>query len=442
MTDTSLRLKPFEEYFLLNHRVDNPSTFLMKLTFHGRLDRSLADATLEHLIRLHPLTGCRIQVTGNHSRWVPADPRPKIDWRENPVSAEEIHDTNLEITAGPPMEILAHDGRNGPATMLVLIHHCAFDGLGAIQWLSDFLEVYRCLQANETPTIATDASLLSRRCQPSLSWSRILRLLPGQWKSVRETFRVLSRQAIPLVPFQPDRESRSRRPSFLQVEFDHDQTAALKRFASTSSSSLNSIAACDLLTAIKAWQDECNVEAQGTHFRIMIPVNERDRSMKRLPACNHCTIINLDFPRDAIEHRDRVLADIDQRMSVIRRWRLSLNFWRVLSLFRWLPGGLARPAQSENISATALLTNVGRVFQKFTVTQRHMDNQIGPRPLSLLDFNAWAPVARGTAVAFGIYYFNNRLRISLQYDGRQLDAEHAGQLMERFRQQLLDHIGC
>ena len=430
-----LKLKSFERLFLFADRKENPSTFIFELKFTGSLRREIADSAIQYAVQAHPLSRCQIKLHGSKTSWVPTNTDPQIEWCDEPVDRRNVVDLDLIITDGPPLRLFAHDGREDAASMVILIHHCAFDGLGALQWIEDFLSAYRKLESGELlPQKKLDTQLLQNRCQPNLSWVKWLRLLPGQWRSVRETYRVITREAVPLVapvdPIEPDR----RYPGYAIFKLSEKETSELKRFAAKRRASLNSMIARDVLVAIKKWQAAQQIDPTGAYFRLMIPIDERGRAMRKMPACNHCTIINLDFLPKNVSPDDSIVTEIDRRMTLIRNWKLSFNFWRAIRFFDYLPGGLKRYSEREGTNATALLTNIGRVFQKFIASSN------APEQMSLADFQAYAPLARGVYGAFVVYNFNNELRVSLHYDTRLTSLDAVNELMGIFRAQLLANL--
>lgn len=436
-----LKLKSFERLFLFADRIENPSTFIFELKFTGSLQRELANSAVEYAVQTHPLSRCQIQLDGSNAFWVPANAVPQIVWCDQSVDRRNVVDLDLVITDGPPLRLLAHDGDSGAASMVILFHHCAFDGLGAIQWVEEFLSAYRKLDSGEPLSPGKlDSNFLRNRCQPNQSWLRSLRLLPGQWRSVRETYRVITREVVPLVVPVDQVEPGRRHPGYLTFQLSAEETSALKSIAAKRRTSLNSMMARDLMVAIKKWHAEQKIEPTGSHFRLMIPVDERGRLMRKMPACNHCTIINLDFPPQDVSAGEVVVSEIDRRMKLIRDWKLSFNFWRAIRFFDWLPGGLKRYSERDGTNATALFTNIGRVFQKFAAPRCPESDSSKSAPVSLADMQAYAPLARGVYGAFTVYNFRNELRVSMHYDARLTSAKEAGGLMSMLKGQFLANL--
>ncbi len=69
------------------------------------------------------------------------------------------------------------------------------------------------------------------------------------------------------------------------------------------------------------WQAEIGVLAEGTHFRLMVPVNERGLEHLKLPVSNHCAMVNLVRTPNQVENEFTLLTSTIQEMGVIRKYR-------------------------------------------------------------------------------------------------------------------------
>jgi hypothetical protein len=368
------------------------------------------------------------------------------------VRIEDLTDGQLDICREPGLKIWAFAGHPGgpaatdsgdvqPAAIQVVIHHVALDGLGGLQILLDWLGIYQRLQQAQSipPLLEVQELPLPRRCQPPGGVWQTLRLLPGQWKSVRASWQLLGRRAIPLGAGPAASGSMPRRPAVARLQLDQATTEQLKRAAAAQSATLNSLLIRDLLQTIEDWQQQLPQAPAGTHLRIMIPIDQRRREHRHSAACNHCSMVHVDRTRDEVRDPVQLLAGIEQEMGVIQRWNLSLNFWRALALFRWLPGGLER-FQSSEVAATASLTNLGRLRLTAAWATHEVDPPSSPHPLRLRDFEIVAPLLHGTMGAFAAAYWQGRLKLTLNYDPHHLTAAEADQLMARYHKKLQGNL--
>ncbi|MDA7875213.1 hypothetical protein N9B31_01380 [Mariniblastus sp.] len=69
------------------------------------------------------------------------------------------------------------------------------------------------------------------------------------------------------------------------------------------------------------WQAEIGVLAEGTHFRLMVPVNERGREHLKLSASNHGAMVNLVRTPNQVENEFTLLTSTIQEMGVISKYR-------------------------------------------------------------------------------------------------------------------------
>lgn len=452
-----LRLVAFEEYFLHNHRENRPATFFLRIDFAQKLDRRLAESALEIICHRHPLSRCVVNHSSTRPHWERSDQLPELKWQDKPARVENVN-RDLDITAQPGIRIFAFDGvdhaeksgldsinssteNEASASFLFVVHHVLFDGLGFLQWFSDWMHCYRALQLEPKLNVANQfAELpLPNRCQPDLGFFEKFRLLPGQWKSVRATFQILRRTVIPLVAPELSRSPKDQAPGFARLHLSADETMRLKAHSAGKDISLNSQLVSDLFVTIAKWQTKIGKLPEGSHLRVMVPINERTRNHRSMASCNHCTIINLDRTHEETAAPEELTLSIEQEMSVIARWKLSLNFWRGIELFRMLPGGLEKHLRGDHVTATALFTNLGRVIPKL-MRAKTLDLQSANGPLQVSDFEAFAPLTHGLIVAFALVYVHQQLRITLQFDHRFVTQEQAETLMVEFRQRILSNI--
>ena len=219
--------------------------------------------------------------------------------------------------------------------------------------------------------------------------------------------------------------------SYACLKLTAKETALLRETAVQLNTSVNSLLGRDLFAAISQWKLDRGDAWEGTHIRLMIPINERKRIHRKMSACNHCTMINLDRTPEEIESPQQLLDSIHQEMSVIDKWKLSLNFWRALACLRILPGGLKQQSAGEQVSATALFTNVGRVLRKYQWKSNSSTDKI-----YLTKFDCVATLNPNMPVAFSMYSFQNRLSVSLLYDNKKLTEVDAEKLIGFFREQI------
>ncbi|QEG24248.1 hypothetical protein [Mariniblastus fucicola] len=421
----SFPLSAFEELFLYRDHPDAPSSFFVKFQLNSHLDRAKAQQSIDKVCEHHVLASSRIEVGSNgKSRWVHCPRRIEIQWFENEFEEAGYPQPWFDPEKERPLRVHCYSRPDSSSTMLFHVHHVAFDGLGFLQLFQDWWRIY----CGKEPAGDYDQNQLLRRCRPSVSVLQAVKLLPGQWKSVRATVQVLGRKVIPLLGKPIDSAGLDPVPAKVITRcFDRQTSADLRKCARDNRVSTNSLLARNLYVAIDEYQTRHRMEAKGSHLRLAIPFNERNSSSNRLSACNHCTVISFDRSRDEVANPATLLHSVDQEVRVVQRWRLSLNFWRVLGLFRRLPGGIARFGSPQNVTATTLFSNLGRLDRGFEFFDcQNVDG------VAVTEVEVVPTMHRGMPIAIVVYEYSGQVRFSMQYDPRSIAQADAERFVDAF----------
>ncbi len=422
----SLRLSAFEELFLRLDHKDGPSNFFFKFELNSRLRREQAQVAIDQVSELHPLARCKAEYDAKGRPHWGFCPRPLIiEWFEQGFSDVGYPDSYFDPTQNRPLRVLCFPRGESATTMLFQVHHVAFDGLGFLQLFEDWLSLYR------DPSAAIrsyDPKKLEKRCRPNNSLGQTLRLMPGQWRSVRATILVLGRAVIPFLPKRAEVDSANEVVQKVATKtLSSDATQSLRNFARQNSVSTNTVLVRNLFVSIQRWQSENGIPVSGSHYRLVIPFNERREKHQAMSACNHCTIINIDRSTQEISAPEEMLVQIDQDIKLIKHWRLSLNFWRVLKLFQWLPGGLAKHTSTERVTATTLFTNLGRLDRSLKIFSSPRDHD-----LTVTDLEIVPTMQRGMTLSIATYEYRDQIRITMQYDSNELSETQANDFLDTF----------
>lgn len=418
------RFSAFEELFLLRDRIDAPSSFFVKIELRDQLDPAKAQVALDTVSELHPLaSSCVVAFSGRYI-WQFKPEQVAIQWNEQRFSKVGYPTSWIDLSSQRPMNVSCFRGENGGTTILFQVHHVAFDGLGFLQLLRDWWSIY-CGREADIPRY--DSEKLNKRSRPSMSFLEGIRLLPGQWKSIRAATQVLGRTVIPFLPARELESPAPVVPGVVSRSFSIEATNSLRGFARSKNVSTNSVMASNLYISIEQWHVEKQSSSTGSHYRLVIPFNERTGEHDTMSACNHCTVISFDRRPEEMSDPDSLLASIDQEVHVIRRWRLSLNFWRALNLMRLYPGGLEKNASASRVTATSLFSNLGRLDRVSTLFAN--DGKESP---AVSDFEVVPTLPHGMAIAIVAYELHGQIRLTMQYDRRVLDESTANGFMDQF----------
>ena len=413
-----LRLKPFEEFFFYDDDVDHPSTMFCLVTFASRLDPTIVEKAFHAAVQRQPLMQCRVVLDSKQQPWFqPVDCVERLQvfdasWQDM------IFDTLVvDPTSESPIKLSFFEA--GPQTQLLFqSHHCALDAIGAYQFFRDWLASYGQMTGTSVKKLPNlDPSDLKQRCQIHLPFFKRLRLLPGQWHSLKGVFKFRQRQVISFLPIETRTDEQKNFLRWFTVALSAELTQTLRDFAQTLGVTVNTLLLRDLFLAVRNWQTlQFNQIPVGTHWRIAVPINERTVGHRRMPACNHCSTIFLDRNEMELEDPAELLSGIHEQMHCIRKWKLSLNMWRYLSLMR-LFGGIERRVRTKSEQrsySTIVLSNVGDLSLSRTKRRDKVPEVIRFEPVG--------PLRTGTPVSITTFYFKKQLNLTFRYDPRAVSA--------------------
>jgi hypothetical protein len=255
--------------------------------------------------------------------------------------------------------------------VLFQFHHACCDGLAALQFVQDFLALYKIAAGVDDPPLRElDVELLRRRgelagsAEAGSSWSRAIRnWLRDSYVTARLWSSLLLRSPAPLAaPAQSEAHSAGGGPheilTFETETLDSAETAHLHRVSASLDVTINDLLLRDFILALDGWNKRHS--APPGRLRLLVPVSVRTRQDARLPAADR-----IGFGFVAATARDR--DDAAQLLSVVRRetqrikdWKLALYFLGGLAIARRAPVVLRWALRRNRSFATAVLSNVGR----------------------------------------------------------------------------------
>ena len=126
-------------------------------------------------------------------------------------------------------------------------------------------------------------------------------------------------------------------------------------------------------------------------------------------------------------------GSLHDEMQLIKRLGLGMTFLFTLAVARCLPGGITRLVGDRSTAATALFTNLGRIFS------RHVDERGGcvrAGNRRLVGVEPLAPLRRGTALAMAAVEYSGTLSFTLRTDPHSIDAATTATLRDDFARRL------
>ncbi|MEX0937830.1 MAG: condensation domain-containing protein [Pirellulales bacterium] len=434
-----LPLTPFERYYQLDDSREYPTTFPVEIRFSGTLDRQHFDSALDSSVRRHPLLRARIDISSGKPRWVPVErTEPEVDWDDEQAPIMHAGGEFIDLASEPGLRTWV---RSAPdrARVLFQFHHACCDGLAALEFVKDFLALYKAARS-EMPAGSErgepEYALLLRRgdfvprpaSRPSLAVT-----LRDTWYTIKVWSWILIKKPVVLASGEtaPVTERTEEILAFATSTFSQDESQTLRERAASLGAPVNDLLLRDWLLVLRRWNQQHSGTGRG-RFRINVPVSVRTRDEVRMPAANR---IGYAFVTDeGTAADDAGLLDVVlEETRRIKQWKLALYFLGGLALAGKFPS-VIRWALRRNASlATAVLSNVGRFSparsvrrgQKWTCGDLVLERVCGAPPIRKL-----------TRAAMIVIEYAGQTTFCLRCDPHFFSAEQTRALLDAYVAQI------
>jgi hypothetical protein len=325
----------------------------------------------------------------------------------------------------------------GTSDVLAQFHHVACDGLGALAFLADFCVLLDAALRNAAADLAPpNPSTLRRRGRYGLDSWKLVRSLPAQARGLEGVWKFLRHRPARFAPEGEPGPERLHRIQRADAWLEANEARSLRRAATSAGVSVNELAAAALFRALREALPAAAFSHPHAVVRLSIPINMRGPAERRLPAANVVSMVFLD--RRPAEIDAAVLeASLHAEMQLIKRLGLGMTFLFTLAAARLLPGGIPRLVGDRSTAATALFTNLGRIFLR-AADRRTGLVRVGRHALVAVE--PLAPLRRGTALAMAAVEYGGHLRFTLRTDPAALDAAATEALAAAFARHLRCHL--
>jgi len=435
-----LPLTPFEYYYWCDNRPDYPTTFPIELRFTGRLRDEPFSRALAGAVDRHPLLGSLI-ASGPDGQpvWVGGDGRPPcLDWAPEGVPISHPDGLRIDLQTVPGLRVWVRDGEVS-TRVLLQFHHCCCDGLGALRFLEDLLVLYH-REASGDPSVVprpVDVEQLRARGDFPATEGGLRVLLRDWYVGARIWGAIGLRSPAPLsVPGGAAGDATSI--PFLGFEthvLEPAQARRLRAAAGSRGVTLNDLLLGSLFQTIVAWNREHG--ARGNPWlRINMPATVRDKDDQAMPAAN---LLSFTFlARRANQCRDEagLLAGIQQETEAIKRWRLGWYFLGGLAMFRGVPGMIPWFLNRNRSFATAVLSNLGRMFARVPLPRQGRQYVCGEAVLTRI--TGVPPIRPLTRAAIAVGTYADETTINLHCDPRLFTVESSRQFLSQYVERLLE----
>jgi hypothetical protein len=418
-----LPLGVFERFMLETDTPRYPSTFLLRWTFSGSMDRQAFEESLAEAHQRHPLLHAvvrRGRRQGTRFEYL-EEARPRLSWGpwdaplDLPEQGERIHPASE-----PGVRIWVRQDSSQSAVTYAF-HHTFVDGVGASRYIGDLMALYAARMGEPGPAAAlatlSPKGLLKREYHMKFGVAGDATSLSGP-ALLNWTSRLFGTSAARLAsPSKAGCRTRlSPFPGMYTVRLDPQQREAVRRAARAQGVFTNDLCLAALFFTLGRWNRRHGARMLDAPIRLALPLDMRGRDDDALSAANVVSIAFLDRSAKQCRSVRELLAGVRLETIRIRNTAVGSEFIQAVSLADMMKGWLGVLARGVRSLATAVLSNTGDVTRRLSAVFPKRDGKLVVGNLLLEGTDGMAPLWRGTRAAFGISAYQKQISISLRCD--------------------------
>lgn len=426
------RLSPIEGFLDRDNRASHPLDFFLQLHFDGKLSADRVADAIVKAVRMHPTLTARLASRSGRKFWQWNHADPSADqlvstWKSNGNGQQQPDLRGLDLHAECGVRCHIHEASKG-TRLSFQFHHVATDGLGAVEFLTDFLKCYDGVPASG---IQRDAILLNDRHRYGHDRSCLWRFAKAQVRGVSTVYQFLATTPKPLKKFQLSDSTNAviGYPNYLLRGLSAVENEGLRLNSVAHGVSMNSWMLSSLFRTMNSFRCRQPEHRPSDLLRITVPCNMRKRGHGKMPAGNVFSLAFPAFRSDAIDESPDFVTKGERQMQVYRRGcdlpnlLLSLN---LLSSPRCL---LNRFVSSHFCQATTLFTNLGRVFAKLAGSRSAV---VQAGEAKLIDVFGIPPMRPLQTFSIATFQYAGRQKMGLRFDPDAHTEEEAALILEEF----------
>jgi NRPS condensation-like uncharacterized protein len=432
-----LPLAPMEEYLLLDESPAFPMNFFGRFRFSGHFDRAVFESVLSDVVARNPLLSAIIlERRPGCVEWIESKySGPVVRWLSLEASRDELQYSAIDIRSECGLRLFIIEEEK-TTELVTQTHHACCDGLGGLYFIEDLLTAYTLAMgkgSKKTVMRPLDKKLLLRRATFGLTPWKFLRMAHKQAVGLLGARQFLMRSPAPLIPHEPAHPAETlpeNYPLAVTRRLDRAATSALRRAAREAGVTQNDFLLRDLFLAMDHWRKKYNIGNSSDWLRLSVPINLRTAKDRQMPTANLVSMIFLDRRPAQFGSPKHLLKTINAEMDLIKRLQLGLTFVLSLSVLRKIPGIIKRMVRADRCRATAVMTNLGRVFTHLPLPRS--DGRIVAANVVLEGIELIAPIHPYTCASLAVFIYAHRLYVTLHYDPRVMSSNRAEDLIDTY----------
>ena len=431
-------LSNFESYMLVEDSERHPMAFFIELQLSGELFRGPFESALREALQLHPLLTRTVERSRwGRSKWSANPTAPELTWHSSAGNDELETPAAVNLAHEPGLRIWVVEG-DVESSVIIRFHHAATDGIGAIQFIGDWLARFGRRTAGPEQDRPKPAPVAVERLEQREVFFPDSRLRRGLiFESVRctwELFRTMPRRLASgeIRQDQQSLHSRGGHPRFYRARIDGSNLRTLKRAARTRGVTLNDLALLAMFRTVSWWNETRGERGRRPWLRVAVPFNLRTPLHDDLPAANSLSFLLLNRRQDELREQDAALGDLHRRVESASgsvQGRL-FTYWvgGLASRFPWLYRLLSR----HGTFCSAVLANVGDVRRQLRSEFPLRRGKCVVGSVILESLCGAAPCRDGTPVALSFGTYAGELYLNLSTDAEVFAPQESQAFLDRF----------
>ncbi|MDR2756318.1 MAG: condensation domain-containing protein [Planctomycetaceae bacterium] len=423
----------FEKYMLLDDQPAYPMDSFRFLRFSGRLNFNYFETSIAETVRYHPMLRSVVhQDQRGQFFWEEIDCPIFIRKIRGPIASRFPNPEAIDLFNEPGFKVYFVEEKN-QTSVLFQFHHSVSDGIGEMQFLADVLSDYVLRFQGELPPKNPrnlDQELLLQRGSSGLTLAKYFRFF---FSTAVTTRQLLFRFPAPLAPHVPLNTNIPAKDylAFCANELTQKETLNYFDRAKKHGVTVNDLLIRDLFLTMGVWRKKWFVPQGNPLLRISMPMNLRTESLQKMPAANTVTMLFLDRKEREFSNPDQLLKKIHWETDWIKRTEQKHVLLLSLKIRDRLLGGIKYELKSPKCRATAVLSNLGRIFESLPFMRRH-DGRLFIGNAVLEEIDATPPIRSGTLISLSALTYANQLRLTLRYDAKNMTTEQSNDLLQIF----------
>ncbi|MDR1923082.1 MAG: condensation domain-containing protein [Planctomycetaceae bacterium] len=426
-------LTVFEKYMLFDDSPSYPMDSFRFLRFSGYIDADHFLDSVKNVIRFHPFLSSIIRRDSKLGYvWEFVDSTLFVRRFKSPIAARFPNPERIDIFSDVGFRVYIVEGAD-EFSVLFQFHHTVSDGLGEMDLIADILQDYNDRSNGKKPKDNPrdlDVSLLSLRGSSGLTLAKYFRFFID---TAFTTNQLLLRFPSPLVPCKkpdlsvPDNEYYKN----TVTELSQDETNAFFAYAKKNNVTVNDVLLRDLFLALNGCREEWGCSKSSAWIRLSMPMSLRTNFHKQIPASNNVTMVFLDRRRGDCFDAGGLLRGIARETRWIKRAEQKHVLILSLNICNFLPGGIDRMLRMRECRATAVLSNLGRVFDSLPFAKMP-DGRLIVGKATLEEVDATPPIRFGTIISTSALTYAGKLRLIQRYDAKNINQQDAEKLLQTY----------